>query len=141
MRFLPVAAFAIVWSNTSDATLFEKLWNTHISHSSTKVSEKCRFLALFSPEKRLFVAENSVSLWKTFEVRKRRPKWSGREDSNLRPLGPQTKGSGKNVSICLFESCSHLIILRRLGVSLRGRAEVKYLPRAAKTPGRSSAGK
>src|SRR3990172_3499611 len=44
MRFLPVAALvAMVWCDTSNRTLIEKLLNTHISQSRGKVSIKWRF--------------------------------------------------------------------------------------------------
>src|SRR5258707_3374981 len=45
------------------------------------------------------------------------------------------------VRVLTYHYRSAVIILRRLGASLRGRRAEKYLPRAAKTPGRSWAGK
>jgi len=47
MRFLPVAALvAMVWSDTSNKNLEWKSYpDTHISHSSSKVSKKSRYFA------------------------------------------------------------------------------------------------
>ena len=39
--------------------------------------------------------------------------WSGREDSNLRPLGPNYRFA-KELSFCLFESCSYHEFIRDL---------------------------